>query len=227
PEYLKNHKYERDKKSNIYSLGFLLWEITSGKPPFLHLEGANLLYQIFRGIKEIPVEGTPERYTELYKRCWDNDLNNRPDILEVLNVLMEMLKEEGELIQPPAVLPEGTLTEETLTEEALVEEALIEEALIEEALIEEGILTEETDEPKNCTVHDKAHIKLCSRSGPNFKDLCMIGNFENDHRCKYLHRYYEAAILEERNDHFYFSVEDYEVFKVTKNQDLPSHSFAD
>ena len=34
PQCYKINNYVRDKKSDIYSLGVLLWEITSGCPPF-------------------------------------------------------------------------------------------------------------------------------------------------------------------------------------------------
>ena len=39
PEYIEpqcciNKNYVRDKSSDVYSLGVLLWEITSGYPPF-------------------------------------------------------------------------------------------------------------------------------------------------------------------------------------------------
>src|SRR6266542_5171301 len=38
PKLLNEHSYEYDKKSDIYSLGVLMWELTSGHPPFINSE---------------------------------------------------------------------------------------------------------------------------------------------------------------------------------------------
>ncbi|PKY55929.1 hypothetical protein RhiirA4_475788 [Rhizophagus irregularis] len=59
-EYIEPQRnYKRDKKSDIYSLGVLFWEITSGRPPFFK--------------KEEPIEGTLLEYSQLYQKCWDRD----------------------------------------------------------------------------------------------------------------------------------------------------------
>ncbi|CAI2179126.1 13898_t:CDS:2 [Funneliformis geosporum] len=54
-------KYIRDKKSDIYSLGVLLWEITSGRPPFSNFDNRfTLIYQLINSqIRESPEENTP------------------------------------------------------------------------------------------------------------------------------------------------------------------------
>ncbi|RIB06354.1 kinase-like domain-containing protein, partial [Gigaspora rosea] len=64
--------YKRDKKSDIYSIGVILWEISSGKPP-----------SYFQGNSEKPIEGTPSQYVKLYEQCWDNEPSNRPEIKSV------------------------------------------------------------------------------------------------------------------------------------------------
>ncbi|POG63174.1 hypothetical protein GLOIN_2v1688929, partial [Rhizophagus irregularis DAOM 181602=DAOM 197198] len=64
--------YKKDKKSDIYSLGVLLWEISSGHPPFLGysrlLLGSHISYQ---NLREKPIEGTPLKYQQLYEKCWN------------------------------------------------------------------------------------------------------------------------------------------------------------
>ncbi|RIB08679.1 kinase-like domain-containing protein, partial [Gigaspora rosea] len=80
------------RKSDIYSFGIILWEISSGKPPFKSFElGVVLCAYIVQGHREKPVEGALPQYVELYEQCWDNDPDIRPDtesILETLNKLI-------------------------------------------------------------------------------------------------------------------------------------------
>ncbi|CAI2182029.1 2517_t:CDS:2 [Funneliformis geosporum] len=66
PEYLKSQNFIRNKKSDIYSLGMLLWEISSGRIPF---------------------ELNPPDFDMTLKiiyACWNNDINIRPTINQVI-----------------------------------------------------------------------------------------------------------------------------------------------
>lgn len=58
-----------EKKSDVYSVGVLLWEISSGKPPF-YVEGQpynnNLAGKILQGYRESVVPDTPADYVKLY-----------------------------------------------------------------------------------------------------------------------------------------------------------------
>ena len=60
-------EYKPDKKSDIYSVGVLLWELTSGVPPFSNINEITLLYNIHQGMREEPVPNTPNEYVNLYK----------------------------------------------------------------------------------------------------------------------------------------------------------------
>ena len=68
PQYLKDpNKYTRDKRSDVYSVGMLLWELSSGKTPFEQLTGFDLLLSIIvEGDREKVIEGTPLKYAEVY-----------------------------------------------------------------------------------------------------------------------------------------------------------------
>ena len=61
--------YELNKNSDIYSLGVILWQISSGYRPF-YPEGIeydiDLVKEIKKGRREEIIEGTPIKYSNLY-----------------------------------------------------------------------------------------------------------------------------------------------------------------
>jgi serine/threonine protein kinase len=90
PQCFKNRNYMKDKKSDIYSLGVLLWEISSGRPPFSDRERYLVDSYIKDGVREDPIKGTPSEYQKLYKKCWDNEPRLRPGIIEVHEILSQL-----------------------------------------------------------------------------------------------------------------------------------------
>ncbi|POG61378.1 kinase-like domain-containing protein [Rhizophagus irregularis DAOM 181602=DAOM 197198] len=59
--------YSLNEKSDIYSTGVLLWEISSGQPPFNdELNDIGLAMEIFKGYREKPIPDTPKEYIHLY-----------------------------------------------------------------------------------------------------------------------------------------------------------------
>ena len=66
--------------SDIYSIGILIWEISSGQPPFInHEHNYELAMKIVNGMRPKIVPGTPSEYRKLMELCWDADLTKRPD----------------------------------------------------------------------------------------------------------------------------------------------------
>ncbi|CAI2164171.1 10820_t:CDS:2 [Funneliformis geosporum] len=60
--------------SDIYSIGMLMWEISSGKQPFVGLEhNYDLVMNIMNGMRPKIVSGTPLEYANLMVQCWDAD----------------------------------------------------------------------------------------------------------------------------------------------------------
>lgn len=90
PERLKNAPF--DKSSDIYSLGVIMWELTSGYPPF-DRDGENymLAFHITTGTREKVIPGTPLEYSELYQKCWDGEPSNRPPLSFILDTLDNLL----------------------------------------------------------------------------------------------------------------------------------------
>ena len=86
----KIQNYKKDKRSDIYSLGVLLWEIRSGYPPFLNITTWNISYKIVNGDRERPIIGTPQFYIDLYQECWKDDPSLRPNIEQVYERLKKL-----------------------------------------------------------------------------------------------------------------------------------------
>ena len=60
-------QYSLNKKSDVYSVGVLLWEISSGQPPFEDESyDAGLTVQILQGRREVIVKDTPIDYSNIY-----------------------------------------------------------------------------------------------------------------------------------------------------------------
>ena len=65
PQHFKNQR--ASKKSDVYSVGVLLWEISSGRLPFANVKPAILMKEISCGMREIPIFDTPSDYIKIYK----------------------------------------------------------------------------------------------------------------------------------------------------------------
>jgi hypothetical protein len=95
PQYLRNSSYERDMKSDIYSSGILLWELSSGRTPFFDYKQkafdlTHVKNKLLNGEREEPVANTPSKYLQIYQKCWQDDPNLRPEISEVYKILSQL-----------------------------------------------------------------------------------------------------------------------------------------
>ena len=88
PRYLSDTSTRRDKESDIFSFGVVLWEISGGKRPCGGLQNYNdiVLYRI-NSSRDAPVSGTPEEYITLYSACWDDMPEKRPSCEQISNSL--------------------------------------------------------------------------------------------------------------------------------------------
>ncbi|GES98306.1 kinase-like domain-containing protein [Rhizophagus clarus] len=85
------YKKEYTLASDIYSIGMLMWEISSGRPPFSnHEHDYNLAIRIVNGQRPETVLGTPSGYRDLMEQCWDANPLKRPDIDVLLNDIREI-----------------------------------------------------------------------------------------------------------------------------------------
>ncbi|RHZ77443.1 hypothetical protein Glove_177g69 [Diversispora epigaea] len=94
PQYLEFFgAIGKNKSLDIFSLGIILWEISSGNSPFEMEPSSNidLLNNIVKGKREMIIQGTPPKYKEIYTDCWKHNGNSRPDISQVVKNLSEII----------------------------------------------------------------------------------------------------------------------------------------
>src|SRR5438034_9515464 len=78
------------KKSDIYCMGMIMWELTSGCKPFANVEhDINLIFKILDGERPEITEDTPECYANLMKSCWNSDPEKRPSITKLCETFHE------------------------------------------------------------------------------------------------------------------------------------------
>jgi serine/threonine protein kinase len=91
PKRIIDQKFPYTKSSDIYSFGVLMWEISSGYPPFKNSDyNIALGFAINNGTRETIIPGTPIEYENLYKNCWNKEPDQRPIISEILDDFKKM-----------------------------------------------------------------------------------------------------------------------------------------
>ncbi|CAG8650794.1 1972_t:CDS:2, partial [Funneliformis caledonium] len=91
--YNQSQKFKLNMKSDVYSVGVLLWQISSGHRPFENVDyDMTLFSNISKGCREKIINGTPMEYCNLYQECWKYKSKERPDMQKVVSVLDKIEK---------------------------------------------------------------------------------------------------------------------------------------
>ncbi|CAB4441804.1 unnamed protein product [Rhizophagus irregularis] len=87
PEVLKGKPYTQ--AADIYSFGMIMYVIATGRQPFADCAHDEILViHICNGIRpEINDLITPKYYIDLMKRCWDSNPENRPNSIEIKEII--------------------------------------------------------------------------------------------------------------------------------------------
>ncbi|GES98825.1 kinase-like domain-containing protein [Rhizophagus clarus] len=87
-------KNYRLNKSDVYSVGVLMWQISSGRRPF-YADGVEydigLALAIQGGEREKIIDGTPIGYSGLYTKCWKYEPDERPSMQDVVSILRSII----------------------------------------------------------------------------------------------------------------------------------------
>ena len=78
--------------ADIYSLGIVLWEMTSGCVPYKELETpADIVQKVFFGGRpDIEPDHCPPEWSELIVRCWAQEPADRPSASELVSLLEDI-----------------------------------------------------------------------------------------------------------------------------------------
>ncbi|KAG0095674.1 hypothetical protein BGZ93_005588 [Podila epicladia] len=121
PERMQNPTITYSAKCDIYSLGVILWELSSCAIPFeSQLQDVMLAVNIIAGVREKTVPGTSVEYEMLYRRCWDGLPQNRPQMDIVLSELVELLAAEQISPRPAAPRPRSPRPLRPLSSDSLI-----------------------------------------------------------------------------------------------------------
>ncbi|CAB4389884.1 unnamed protein product [Rhizophagus irregularis] len=96
----KDINYKLNEKSDVYSVGILMWQISSGYPPFSSKStkcisnDERLTVSIVNGKREEIIDGTPVKYSNLYTECWRYESNECPNMQDVVLKLKTMFFSE-------------------------------------------------------------------------------------------------------------------------------------
>ncbi|GBB87501.1 hypothetical protein RclHR1_00140005 [Rhizophagus clarus] len=93
PKKLRSRDYKLDKKSDVYSVGIIMWQISSGYRPFSKDDvicDATLCLSILSGERGEIIIGTPVEYSNLYTRCWKYNPSERPNMEELFSTLKSL-----------------------------------------------------------------------------------------------------------------------------------------
>src|SRR6266498_1644046 len=87
PEVLRGKPYTQ--ASDIYSFAMIMWEFTSGIPPFddRDHDDIQLSLRICKGERPEIIKNTPQCYVDLMGKCWNVDPKKRPDASEIADTI--------------------------------------------------------------------------------------------------------------------------------------------
>jgi serine/threonine protein kinase/tetratricopeptide (TPR) repeat protein len=114
PEQIRGE--EVDHRSDLFSIGIVLYEMLTGRKPFQGEHQAAMTYSIVNE-KPTPIKtylpGSPEEFTQIFKKLLAKDLGNRIESASQVTAILEKVKKSADTLSrqtPPAAI-ESEVTE--------------------------------------------------------------------------------------------------------------------
>ncbi|CAA2988445.1 serine threonine- kinase STY46-like isoform X1 [Olea europaea subsp. europaea] len=91
PEVIEHRPYNH--KADVFSFGILLWELLTGKLPYVHMTPLQAaLGVVQKGLRPSIPRYTHPKVVELLERCWQHDPYLRPEFSEIIEILQGIAK---------------------------------------------------------------------------------------------------------------------------------------
>lgn len=90
PELLSSFDTQPSEKTDIYSLGVVLWELATGKHPYENCDDARVISLVCQG-KRLSVQGLPQGWQCIISQCWAQNPGDRPTSLQLMDLLHELV----------------------------------------------------------------------------------------------------------------------------------------
>jgi serine/threonine protein kinase len=94
PEILKDQKEDMTISSDVYSFAMIMWEVSCGSRPFEDYNGSDLSEDVVKNkLRPEIMPGIPQRYSQIMKKCWDDNPKERPDLKTVQDEILSILSD--------------------------------------------------------------------------------------------------------------------------------------
>ena len=112
PELFKSGG-EHTTASDVYSLGIVLWEISTCKLPFLDKEDEIQIVAHVSSGDRLPIDNNaaPSNYNDIIEKCWAQNASDRPTASQVVHLLKESLVHFKSISLTSTVI-EGEITQQ-------------------------------------------------------------------------------------------------------------------
>ncbi|RHZ79206.1 hypothetical protein Glove_151g117 [Diversispora epigaea] len=93
PELICKRNYTT--KSDMYSLGIIMWEVITGETPFGNQKfnsNSDFAFAIINGYRPKIYKYIPYEYATLLKQCWDANPDNRPDADTIMKKIQSLIR---------------------------------------------------------------------------------------------------------------------------------------